>query len=43
MKKKVEIKSSDKNKLAIFIETMKEVAKDMEITVRIVRKKINYY
>jgi|14_taG_2_1085336.scaffolds.fasta_scaffold00755_3 hypothetical protein len=37
MKKKVEIQSTDKDRLAIFIETMREVAKDMEIKVKIVR------
>tara|TARA_S200002703_G_scaffold145964_1_gene140668 strand:+ start:277 stop:393 length:117 start_codon:yes stop_codon:yes gene_type:complete len=37
MKKKVEIQSIDKDRLVIFIETMKEVAKDMQIKVKIIR------
>tara|TARA_R110002051_G_scaffold324106_2_gene420061 strand:- start:3396 stop:3512 length:117 start_codon:yes stop_codon:yes gene_type:complete len=37
MKKKVNIISKDKEMLAIFIETMKEVAKDMNIKVTVER------
>tara|TARA_R110002012_G_scaffold310755_1_gene519242 strand:+ start:3024 stop:3140 length:117 start_codon:yes stop_codon:yes gene_type:complete len=37
MKKQVEIKSLDKDALVIFIETMKEVAKDMKIKVKVIR------